>query len=73
MFYTITEWLVYTADSIVAFVVTFIVLIIAFLMLLIGSLFEDENSIYCETFDSPMELCESSENDLPSSTRESNR
>ena len=65
MFYTITEWLVSTADSIVAFVVTFVVLIIAFLMLLIGSLFEDENSIYCETFDSPMELCEPSGNDLP--------
>ena len=64
MFYTITEWLVSTADSIVAFVVTFVVLIIAFLMLLIGSLFEDENSIYCETFDSPMELCEPSANDL---------
>jgi len=40
MFYTITEWLVSTADSIVAFVVTFIALIIAFFMLFIGSLFE---------------------------------
>ena len=65
MFYTITEWLVSSADSIVAFVVTFVVLIIAFFMLLIGSLFEDENSIYCETFDSPMELCEPSDNILP--------
>ena len=58
---TITEWLVSISDSIIAFVFTFVALIIAFLMLLIGSLFEDENSIYCESLDSPWELCESNE------------
>ncbi len=49
---TIAEWLLSISDSIIAFVFTFVALIIAFLMLFIGSLFEDENSIYCETFDS---------------------
>ena len=62
---TIAEWFVSIADSIVAFVITFVALIMAFLIIFTTSFFEDENSIYCETFDSPMELCEPSDNDLP--------
>ena len=57
----IFEWLVSVADSIVYAIVIFFLII----FVLIISLFEDENSIYCESFDSPMQLCETSDNDLP--------
>ena len=57
----IFEWLVSVADSIVYAIVIFFLII----FVLITSLFEDENSIYCESFDSPMQLCETSDNDLP--------
>ncbi len=57
----IFEWLVSVADSIVYAIVIFFLII----FVLITSLFEDENSIYCESFDSPMQLCETSNNDLP--------
>ena len=57
----IFEWLVSVADSIVYVIVIFFLII----FVLITSLFEDENSIYCESFDSPMQLCETSDNDLP--------
>ena len=57
----IFEWLVSVADSIVYAIVIFFLII----FVLITSLFEDENSIYCESFDSPMHLCETSDNDLP--------
>ena len=50
----IFEWLVSVADSIVYAIVIFFLII----FVLITSLFEDENSIYCESFDSPMQLCE---------------
>ena len=56
----IFEWLVSVADSIVYVIVIFFLII----FVLITSLFEDENSIYCESFDSPMQLCETSDNDL---------
>ena len=56
----IFEWLVSVADSIVYAIVIFFLII----FVLITSLFEDENSIYCESFDSPMQLCETSDNDL---------
>ena len=62
---TLIEWLLSTADLIIAFIFSFILIVIAFLILFIGSLFEDENSIYCESLDSPMELCEPSDNHLP--------
>ena len=58
---SIFEWLVSVADSIVYAIVIFFLII----FVLITSLFEDENSIYCESFDSPMQLCETSDNDLP--------
>ena len=61
----IFEWLVSVADSIVYAVLVFILIIITVPGLLITSLFEDENSIYCVSFDSPMQLCETSDNDLP--------
>ena len=57
----IFEWLVSVSDSIVYVIVIFVLII----FVLITSLFEDENSIYCESFDSPMQLCETSDNDLP--------
>ena len=57
----IFEWLVSVADSIIYAIVIFFLII----FVLITSLFEDENSIYCESFDSPMQLCETSNNDLP--------
>ena len=57
----IIEWLVSVSDSIVYAIVIFFLII----FVLITSLFEDENSIYCESFDSPMQLCETSDNDLP--------
>jgi hypothetical protein len=57
----IFEWLVSVADSIIYVIVIFFLII----FVLITSLFEDENSIYCESFDSPMQLCETSNNDLP--------
>ena len=57
----IFEWIVSVADSIVYAIVIFFLII----FVLITSLFEDENSIYCESFDSPMQLCEPSDNDLP--------
>ena len=57
----IFEWLVSVADSIIYAIVIFVLII----FVLITSLFEDENSIYCESFDSPMQLCETSNNDLP--------
>jgi hypothetical protein len=57
----IFEWLVSVADSIIYVIVIFFLII----FVLITSLFEDENSIYCESFDSPMQLCETSDNDLP--------
>ena len=57
----IFEWLVSVADSIVYVIVIFFLII----FVLITSLFEDENSIYCESFDSPMQLCETSDDDLP--------
>jgi hypothetical protein len=57
----IFEWLVSVADSIVYAIVIFFLII----FVLITSLFEDENFIYCESFDSPMQLCETSDNDLP--------
>ena len=57
----IFEWLVSVADSIIYVIVIFVLII----FVLITSLFEDENSIYCESFDSPMQLCETSDNDLP--------
>ena len=57
----IFEWLVSVADSIIYAIVIFFLII----FVLITSLFEDENSIYCESFDSPMQLCETSDNDLP--------
>ena len=57
----IFEWLVSVADSIVYAIVIFFLII----FVLITSLFEDESSIYCESFDSPMQLCETSDNDLP--------
>ena len=57
----IFEWLVSVADSIVYAIVIFFLII----FVLITSLFEDENSIYCESFDSPMQLCETSDDDLP--------
>ena len=46
---TLIEWLLSTADAIIAFIFSFILIVIAFLILFIGSLFEDENSIYCES------------------------
>ena len=61
----IFEWLVSVADSIIYAILVFILIIITVLLLLITSLFEDENSIYCESFDSPMLLCETSDSDLP--------
>jgi len=61
----IFEWLVSVADSIIYAILVFILIIIAVLLFFITSLFEDENSIYCESFDSPMHLCETSDNDLP--------
>ena len=57
----IFEWLVSVADSIVYAIVIFFLII----FVLITSLFEDESSIYCESFDSPMQLCETSDDDLP--------
>jgi hypothetical protein len=57
----IFEWLVSVADSIIYVIVIFFLII----FVLITSLFEDENSIYCESFDSPMLLCETSDSDLP--------
>jgi hypothetical protein len=57
----IFEWLVSVSDSIVYVIVIFVLII----FVLITSLFEDENSIYCESFDSPMQLCETSDDDLP--------
>ena len=61
----IFEWLVSVADLIIVVVLTFILIIIVVLLFFISSFFEDENSIYCESFDSPMQLCETSDNDLP--------
>ena len=38
--------------------ITLITLFFLIIFVLITSLFEDENSIYCETFDTGIELCE---------------
>ena len=65
----IFEWLVSVADSIIYVIVIFFLII----FVLITSLFEDENSIYCESFDSPMQLCETSDNDLPKASFKAKR
>jgi len=58
---TIVEWLLSMADSIISPIFHFIAYIVLFLIVFTTSFFEDENSIYCESFDNPMVLCENNE------------